>query len=137
MGTYEAYTAIASGIINQLEAVQREVHIMANQRTVRIIEPSQWMSTEKPDLSFHTCTDRCVPAEDENAVEVCEVTEEELRCAYNKAASLLSSVRFMMGVPGVLGHDDGIESYAEAKRRVDEKAEQLKLGTRKAMRSTS
>lgn len=127
MGTYEAYTAIAAGILSDLDRVSREVHIMANQQTTRIVNPSQWTSTEKPDLSFHTCTDRCTKSDDPDMTEVCEVTEEELHRAYLKAASMLSSVRFMMGVPGSFGpHDEGIETYDEAKRRADEKRAQLK-----------
>ena len=113
----------ATRALRLCDELERAVADVAARQTVRVVNPGDWTSTEKPDLSFHTCTDKCTKDDDG---EICEVTNEELRRAYNRAAAMLSSVRFMMGVPGSLGHDDGVESYEEAKRRADERDAKLR-----------
>ena len=117
-----------SGMIGDIvRDLTRAIKELEDNRVIRVLSPEEWTSTEKADISFHTCTENCHTAS-EGESSVCEVTEAELRKAYLGVAAHLSTIRFMMGVPGTLGRfsDEGIESYEEAKARADERARELR-----------
>lgn len=107
--------------------LKRAIEELEDNRVTRVLSPEEWTSSEKLDLSFHTHNENCHHAS-EGESSLCEVTEAELRKAYVSVASHLAQIRFMMGVPGALHyrHDDGLETYEEAKARADERARKLR-----------